>query len=61
MYHKINDAGKYKFVNKLNIPEDLKGKNKTSFCLSLIPQTNIFLVSYKGGSSFLCNIHNQNL
>ncbi|KAM3129070.1 hypothetical protein pb186bvf_018848 [Paramecium bursaria] len=61
MYHKINDAGKYKFVNKLNIPEELKGKNKTSFCLSLIPQTNIFLVSYKGGSSFLCNIHNQNL
>ena len=36
------------------MPEYLKGRNKTSFCLYHFPNTTILLLSYKNGSSFLC-------
>jgi hypothetical protein len=37
------------------VPEHLKGRNKTSFCIAHFPTTNILLLSFKSGSSFLCS------
>jgi hypothetical protein len=42
--------------NILNIPEQYKGKNKTTFCISLFLNTNVLLLSYKNGNTILCQL-----
>jgi hypothetical protein len=46
-------------VNILKFPENLKGKNKTSFGIQALQQ-NLVLISYKNGNSFLCQLQELN-
>ena len=51
----LRDQGKVLLVNTLKVPDNLKGKNKTSFGIQDL-QNHTLLISYKNGNSFLCQL-----
>lgn len=49
----LKETSKTILINQIVLPEQLKGRNKTSFSIAHFPSTNILFISYKNGTSFL--------